>query len=84
MSSSGARVLKLTPREQNYNFHITEENLETVLHYLGETEESMMETFYEDNFVNKLKIKDIDKFKNGYIKDYIRVLTEYANRCGAS
>ena len=84
MSSSGARVLKLTPREQNYNYQVTEENLQTVLRYLGETEEGMLESFYEDNFVNKLIIKDKEKFKKDYTKAYIKLYTDQAYRCGAS
>ena len=80
MSSSGARVLKLTPRDHNFNFQVTEENLNTVLNFLGETEEGMLESFYEDNITNKLIIKDKDKFKRDYTKAYIKLYTDHANR----
>lgn len=76
MSGIGARVLKLTPRDRNYNFQINEENLKTVLQYLGETEERMLESFYEDNITNKLIINDKPKFIKDYKKAYIKLYTE--------
>ncbi|MGM9987615.1 MAG: hypothetical protein ACI35O_10350 [Bacillaceae bacterium] len=84
MNSSGATVLKLTPRKQNFDFQITEENLQMALHYIGETEEGMLESFYEDNIVNKLIIKDKEKFKKDYTKAYIKLYTDQANRYGES
>ena len=80
MSYSGARVLKMTPRENNFDLPINEDNLQIVLHYLGETEEQMMESFYEDNYKNKLIINDKQRFLKEYTKAYIKIYTDQANR----
>lgn len=82
MSYGEATVLKLTPRE-SFDLKINEENLKFALHYLGKTEEEMLESFYEDNVRDKLIIRDKEKFRKEYTKAYIKIYTECAGRyCG--
>ena len=58
MRSSVARVLKMSPRVNRDELPINEDNLKIVLHYLGTTEEKMLESFYEDNLKDKLNVGD--------------------------
>ena len=80
MRSSGARVLKMSPRVNRDELPINEDNLKIVLHYLGTTEEKMLESFYEDNLKDKLIIANKEKFRKDYIKAYMIIHTEKAER----
>ena len=80
MRSSGARVLKMSPRPSENEVSVNERNLKVMLLYLGTTEEEMLKSFYDDNFKDKLIITDKEKFKRDYTKAYIKIYTDKANQ----
>ena len=80
MRSSGARVLKMSPRPSGNEVSVNERNLNVMLQYLGATEEEMLKSFYEDNIKDKLIIADKEKFRKDYTKAYIKIYTDKANQ----
>ena len=71
-------VVKHTP-ETNHTDYQVSQTLKDLLTYMNITDEEYVELIIKEYHRGRLYIEDIKRFKNGYIKNYMKLLTKLVN-----